>query len=63
MSKKEKQTNEVIQCLLLPVLVGSGCGAILEHSIDLHRHHVVLTTQHGPAFSSEINFMDVGGLL
>jgi hypothetical protein len=63
MSKKEKQTNKVIQGLLLPVLVSSGCGAVLEHSIDLHRHHVVLTTQHGSAYSEKSNLMDVRGLL
>ena len=62
MSKKEKQTSKVIQGLLLPVLVGSGCGAVLEHSIYLHRHHVVLTTQHGPACNKGSNLMDVRGL-
>ena len=63
MSKKERQAYEVVQGLLLPVLVGSGCGAVLEHSIDLHRHHVVLTTQHGSAYSQESNLMDLRGLL
>jgi hypothetical protein len=34
--------------LPLPVLVGGGCGAVLEHSVHLHRHHILITTQYRP---------------
>ena len=50
MKRKQYVCNNKIKCfLLLPVLVGCWCGAVLEHRIDLHRHHVILTTQHRSA--------------